>query len=181
MLTETWEVSVLETPATAVWVDLVAGAMRALESWAAEAVKAWVVLAERRRAAQVWVVLATQTQNLVDLEDRRRVLVGRTRALEALGDRKMVLEVHNLASLIHWHWGGRRGWCRWGWAPGARPGQQHRATGAEPSSPVTGQIFRENQLISSEMCQIHWLLYASSVNFAPFHKLCHSFEASAQV
>ena len=63
MLTVTWEVSVLETPATAVWVDLVAGAMRALESWAAEAVKAWVVLAGRRRAAQVWVVLATQTQN----------------------------------------------------------------------------------------------------------------------
>ena len=30
------------------------------------------------------------------------------------------------------------------------------------------------------MSQIHWLLYASSVNFAPFHKMCHSFEASAQ-
>ena len=167
MLTEAWEVSVLETPATAVWVDLVAGAMRALESWAAEAVLAWVVLAMRRRAAQVWVVLATQTQNLVDLEDRRRVLVGRTRALEALGDRKMVLEVHNLASLIHWHWGGRRDWCRWGWAPGARPGQQHGATGAEPSSPVTGQIFRENLLISSEMNQIHLVALRFFCEFCP--------------
>ena len=54
----TWEVSVLETPAAVVLAVLVAGAAMALETWAAEAARAWVVLEERRMAVQVWVVLA---------------------------------------------------------------------------------------------------------------------------
>ena len=54
----TWEVSALETPAAVVWVVAVAEAVMASEFWAAEAAMAWVVLEERRRAVQVWVVLA---------------------------------------------------------------------------------------------------------------------------
>ena len=52
----TWEVSVLETPVLEV---VAAGAAMALEVWAAEAARAWVVLEERKRAVQAWVILAT--------------------------------------------------------------------------------------------------------------------------
>ena len=55
---ETWEVSALETPAAVVLVVVVAGAAMASEVWAVEAARAWVVLEKRRRAVQVWVVLA---------------------------------------------------------------------------------------------------------------------------
>merc|ERR550539_2309876 len=54
----TWEVSALGTPAAEVLEVVVAGETMASEVWAVEAARAWVVLEERRRAVQVWVVLA---------------------------------------------------------------------------------------------------------------------------
>jgi len=54
----TWEVSALGTPAAVVLEVVVAGETMASEVWAVEAARAWVVLEERRRAVQVWVVLA---------------------------------------------------------------------------------------------------------------------------